>query len=123
MDGRILLAQRAHPPELAGQWELPGGKVEPGESPAQALAREIREELDIEVSGAQRIGAEVPLANGLVLRAYLVNVVAGTPSPVEHSALQWVTATELDGVDLVEADRAWLPDLVAMLREPSSGPA
>lgn len=123
VDGRLLLAQRTRPPELAGQWELPGGKVEPGETPAEALAREIREELAVEVVGAQRIGVDVPLRDGLVLRAYLTSLVSGTPSALDHAALKWVDARELRKVNLVAADRLWLPDLIATLREPSSDPA
>lgn len=123
VDGRLLLAQRVRPPELAGQWELPGGKVEVGETAAAAVVREIREELAIEVVGAQRIGVDVPLGNGLVLRAYRTSIVSGTPQALDHAAVKWVDATELREMNLVENDRAWLADLVAMLREPSSAPS
>lgn len=123
VDGRLLLAQRTRPPELAGQWELPGGKVEPGETPAEALTREIREELAVDVVGAQRIGVDVPLRDGLVLRAYRTSLVSGTPSALDHAALKWVDAKELGETNLVAADRLWLPELTATLREPSSDPA
>lgn len=118
-DGRLLLAQRRTPAELAGLWELPGGKVDPGESPAQALRRELREELDVDVMAGSRIGVDVPLPGGLVLRAYLATIESGRPRAIEHSALQWVTATELAEVDLVHNDRVWLPDLLVRLRGPS----
>lgn len=118
-DGRLLLAQRRTPAELAGLWELPGGKVDPGETPAQALRRELREELDVDVIAGNRIGADVPLAGGLVLRAYVAEIESGTPRAIEHSALQWVTARELAEVDLVHNDRVWLPDLLVRLRAPS----
>ncbi len=68
-DGRVLLAQRTRPPELAGRWELPGGKAEPGESAEQALARELWEELGIEVRGADRIGPTVKLRSAMLMRA------------------------------------------------------
>lgn len=114
-DGRVLLAQRNRPPELAGQWELPGGKVEPGESVEAALLRELREELGIEVRGGERFGPAVTLTGGLVLCAYRVELVAGEPEPLDHAALRWVDAHELEHMELVPADRAWLPDLRALL--------
>lgn len=61
VDGTLLVAQRARPPELAGLWELPGGKVAAGESDAQALARELREELDVHVRVGACLGADVAL--------------------------------------------------------------
>ena len=57
------MAQRERPPELAGLWELPGGKVAPGESDADALARELREELGIEVTVGERLGHDVALSD------------------------------------------------------------
>ena len=114
-NGRLLLAQRAHPPELAGQWELPGGKVEIGEQPDAALVRELREELGIDVVVGHRVGADVPLPGGLVLCAFAATVVSGTASALEHAALRWVDAAELHSIDLVAADREWIADLVALL--------
>ena len=110
-DGRLLLAQRTRPAELAGLWELPGGKVEPGETVENALRRELREELGVEVAGGDRIGAAVPLPDGRILCAYRVELVAGVPTPLEHSALRWVDAAELTTVPLVPNDREWIPDL------------
>ena len=72
VDGALLVAQRGHPPELAGRWELPGGKAAPGESDADALVRELREELGVDVVVGERIGDDVPIGESLVLRAYLV---------------------------------------------------
>lgn len=106
-DGRVLLAQRNRPSELAGLWELPGGKVEPGETVEDALRRELREELGVEVRGARRFGAAVTLPNGAVLCAYRVDLVSGTPAPLDHAALRWVTADDLAtmSAELVPADR------------------
>nr|WP_072749595.1 (deoxy)nucleoside triphosphate pyrophosphohydrolase [Rhodococcus maanshanensis] len=114
--GRLLLAQRVAPPELAGMWELPGGKIEPGETPAQGLRRELREELGVDTAVGDRIGVDVPLPKGMVLRAYLVSLRDGTPTALEHSAVRWVDAAELAAVDLVPNDRAWLAELTAVLR-------
>ncbi|PTR30265.1 8-oxo-dGTP diphosphatase [Rhodococcus sp. OK519] len=116
-DGRLLLAQRTRPVELAGLWELPGGKVEPGESPADAVRRELREELGVEVVAGERIGADVPLHDGLVLRAYRAELISGTPQALDHAALRWVDAGELREIALVGNDRGWLPELSVLLGE------
>ncbi len=114
-DGRLLLAQRVSPPELAGRWELPGGKIEPGETPAEGLRRELREELGVETVVGARIGVDVPLPNGMVLRAYAVELKSGVPVALEHAAVRWVGAADLLGADLVPNDRAWLPELIGLL--------
>lgn len=112
----LLVAQRARPAELAGMWELPGGKVTPGESDADALARELHEELGVRVSVGARIGTDVALPNGMTLRGYLVGLIDGSPQPHDHRALRWVSAAELDDLAWVPADRAWVPDLLVPLR-------
>lgn len=114
--GMLLVAQRARPPELAGHWELPGGKVSPGESDADALARELREELGIDVAVGARLGADVALNPSTTLRAYLVARTDGDLHPHDHRALRWVGGDDLDALAWVPADRAWLPDLSALLR-------
>jgi 8-oxo-dGTP diphosphatase len=111
----LLVAQRARPAELAGLWELPGGKVAPGESDAAALAREFDEELGVEVTVGGRLGHDVALGDTMTLRAYLVTRTGGTVHPRDHQALRWATADELDGLAWVPADRGWLPDLTAAL--------
>jgi 8-oxo-dGTP diphosphatase len=112
----VLVAQRNRPPELAGRWELPGGKVTPGETESAALARELAEELDVDVAVGDRLGDDVPLSETTTLRAYQVRLLGGEPHPRDHQALRWVTAAELHSVDWVPADRAWLPDLTQALR-------
>ncbi|WP_111511539.1 (deoxy)nucleoside triphosphate pyrophosphohydrolase [Mycobacterium kyogaense] len=114
--GRLLVAQRDRPPELAGCWELPGGKVNAGETDAGALRRELVEELGIEVSVGARLGADVALSQTMSLRAYLVTRAGGTLHPHDHRALRWVGADDLDAVTWVPADRAWLPELMTLLR-------
>src|SRR6476646_3312856 len=94
--GALLVAQRDRPPHLAGLWELPGGKVAAGERDDAALARELHEELGVEVDVVAQTG--------------------GTIEPRDHRALRWVTVDELGAVAWVPADRGWLPDLTAALR-------
>jgi 8-oxo-dGTP diphosphatase len=110
------VAQRARPPELAGLWELPGGKVASGESDAAALARELREELGVEVTVGPRIGADVALNETTTLRAYRVTQTGGALHPNDHRALRWVGADELDGLAWVPADRAWVGELTVALQ-------
>ncbi|MCV7162818.1 (deoxy)nucleoside triphosphate pyrophosphohydrolase [Mycolicibacterium brisbanense] len=114
--GALLVAQRDRPAELAGLWELPGGKVAPGEDDGVALARELHEELGVEVRVGARIGQAVALNATMTLRAYRVALTAGSPRPHDHRALRWVTADELTGLDWVPADRVWIADLAAAMR-------
>jgi 8-oxo-dGTP diphosphatase len=117
ISGRALLvAQRARPPELAGLWELPGGKVAPGESDAAALARELDEELGVDVTVGARLGGDVVLNEQMTLRAYLVTQTGGSAQPRDHRALRWVSADDLEDLPWVPADRGWVPDLFAALR-------
>ena len=115
----LLVAQRERPAELAGLWELPGGKVAPGESDADGLARELREELGVEVTVGDRLGEDVALSGAMTLRAYRVTVTGGALRPNDHRALRWVTADELERLPWVPADRVWLGQLSAALRFPS----
>jgi 8-oxo-dGTP diphosphatase len=102
--GRLLAAQRAAPPELAGGWELPGGKVEPGETDAEALARECREELGVDVTIGQQIGEDWPLDDGYVMHVWTATIASGEPEALEHSDLRWLTEDELFDVSWLPAD-------------------
>jgi 8-oxo-dGTP diphosphatase len=110
-NGRVLAARRSRPPELAGKWELPGGKVEPGETDAGALARELVEELGVETTVSERIGGEVDLGDNMVLRCYRAEIVSGRPAPVEHDAVLWLDAGGLAAVDWLDPDREVLAEL------------
>ena len=112
----LLVAQRARPPELAGLWELPGGKVAAGESDAAALSRELREELGVDVTVGPRVGADVALNATTTLRAYRVTQTGGVLHPNDHRALRWVGADELDALPWVPADREWVDELRSALR-------
>ncbi len=107
----LLVAQRARPPALAGLWELPGGKVAADETDEIALARELKEELGVDVTVGPRLGVDVALTPTTALRAYRVTQTGGTLHPNDHRALRWITVDELDDLDWVPADRTWLAEL------------
>jgi 8-oxo-dGTP diphosphatase len=105
-DGRVLACERSAPPEVAGRWEFPGGKVEPGETETDALIRECAEELGVHVEIGTRLGRDVRMAHGRsVLRVYLARLLHGDrPKALEHSDLRWLSAAELDTVPWLPAD-------------------
>jgi 8-oxo-dGTP diphosphatase len=103
-EGRLLAAQRADPPELAGGWEFPGGKVDPGEDDHTALIRECREELGVLVEVGERVGGDWPLSEGHVLRVWLASIVEGEPEAKEHLDLRWLSMDELYDVTWLPAD-------------------
>jgi 8-oxo-dGTP diphosphatase len=105
--GRLLAARRSAPPELAGRWELPGGKVEPGETPQAALARELREELGVEVEVGERIPGEWPLRSPYVLQVWTARLLPGSaqPKPLQdHDDLRWLRGAELWDVPWLDQD-------------------
>ncbi|WP_345628946.1 (deoxy)nucleoside triphosphate pyrophosphohydrolase [Rugosimonospora acidiphila] len=104
--GRVLACARAAPPEVAGRWEFPGGKVEEGETEPEALIRECEEELGVKVEVGDRVGGDVPLGHaGAVLRVYKSRLLADqTPQCLEHSELRWLGRDELFDVDWLPAD-------------------
>ncbi|HET8589614.1 MAG TPA: (deoxy)nucleoside triphosphate pyrophosphohydrolase [Nakamurella sp.] len=116
-DGAILAARRTYPVEVAGRWECPGGKVEPGESEQQALVRELTEELGITVAARDRVGPALPLDGGYRLHAYRADLIEGEPQAREHDAVRWVAAAELDAVDWLPSDRPLVPFLRRLLQD------
>ncbi|MFG1877245.1 (deoxy)nucleoside triphosphate pyrophosphohydrolase [Sphaerisporangium sp. NPDC049003] len=101
---RLLAAQRAAPPEVAGGWEFPGGKVDPGESDHEALVRECQEELGVDIAVGDRIGGDWPLSPGYVMRVWLARLISGIPHPHEHLALRWLGPDELFDIPWLPAD-------------------
>jgi 8-oxo-dGTP diphosphatase len=120
----LLSARRTEPAELAGGWELPGGKVERGEDPRNALHREIREELGVDIE----IGAllEGPLAGGwplgdrYVIQVWLARITSGEPRPLEdHDRLLVLTRAQLYAVAWLPADLPIVRAAEALMRDPT----
>ncbi|MEO8376087.1 MAG: (deoxy)nucleoside triphosphate pyrophosphohydrolase [Candidatus Sumerlaeota bacterium] len=114
--GEILIAQRAGDPPLRGKWEFPGGKVEPGEDPRHALARECREEIGCEVEAGdiyESVFHRTSERGDILLLFYLARIVHGQPQALEHSALAWVTPEQMRDYDLLEADRPLVSRFIA----------
>ncbi|MFI0191002.1 (deoxy)nucleoside triphosphate pyrophosphohydrolase [Streptomyces sp. NPDC017086] len=111
--GRLLAARRSAPEDLAGRWELPGGKVEPGERPEDALVRELREELGVDAEPVTRVPGTWPLRPPYALAVWTARLRPGSPAPrplQDHDALRWLTPDEL-------WDVPWLDQDVAAVRE------
>ena len=117
VDGRILISQRPRSKPMAGLWEFPGGKIEIGESPEKALIREIKEELNIDVS--DRCLAPFTFASHkyedfhLLMPLYVCRVWEGNVEAMENQELKWVRPKNLAEYPMPPADRP----LVAMLRD------
>jgi len=109
--GRVLAARRSRPAELRGFWELPGGKVEPGEEHGAAVVREVREELGCEVRVTGRLAGEQPIGGGRTLQVWCVEIVTGEPVPHEHDAVRWLGPEELDDVRWLAPDLPFLTEL------------
>ncbi|MCR5751350.1 MAG: (deoxy)nucleoside triphosphate pyrophosphohydrolase [Kiritimatiellae bacterium] len=108
VDGRYLVGQRAAHKSQGGLWEFMGGKIEPGETPEEALARECREELDLEVENERIVDSVVHEYPDKTIRLTLVECTpkAGSvPHPNEHQDIRWATREELESLDFAAADR------------------
>ncbi|MFE7269436.1 (deoxy)nucleoside triphosphate pyrophosphohydrolase [Streptomyces sp. NPDC057623] len=127
LDGdRLLAARRSAPEELAGRWELPGGKVEPGEVPEAALVRELREELGVDAEVIERVPGVWPLRSPYVLHVWTARLLAGSgePEPLQdHDALRWLEAGELWDVDWLDQDVPAVREVAVRLGGAGSEPS
>jgi 8-oxo-dGTP diphosphatase len=121
-EGRVLLQQRAPGRAMAGLWEFPGGKVEPGERPEAALVRELEEELGIQVDPAHLAPAAFASADGpeasgrhMLLLLYLCRIWEGVPRPLDAAALKWLRPAEMDGAAMPPADIPLIARLEALI--------
>jgi 8-oxo-dGTP diphosphatase len=118
-DNRVLIAQRPEGKALAGLWEFPGGKLDPGERPEAALIRELREELGIEVK--EPCLAPLSFASfaypdfHLLMPVYICRRWEGTPHSREGQALKWVRAGKLRDYPMPPADEPLIPPLIDLL--------
>ena len=119
LEGRVLLQQRPEGKSLAGLWEFPGGKIEPGETPEAALIRELEEELAIIVPHAclaPATFASAPLGDRhLLLLLYITRKWTGVPRALEATALRWVRPNEMHALPMPPADRPLIGLLDALI--------
>ncbi|KRE54934.1 (deoxy)nucleoside triphosphate pyrophosphohydrolase [Phycicoccus sp. Soil748] len=119
---RLLGARRTEPSALAGGWEFPGGKVDPGESPQEALHRELGEELGVSVVLGEQLPGPLedgrwPLGDAYAMTVWWAVVVDGEPAPLEeHDEVRWLTAQDLYGVPWLAADLPIVDAVAARLR-------
>ncbi|ESY75186.1 (deoxy)nucleoside triphosphate pyrophosphohydrolase [Mesorhizobium sp. M1050] len=118
-DGRVLLAQRPEGKQLAGLWEFPGGKVEPGETPEQCIIRELHEEIGVETD----IPCLAPLTFAshsyddfhLLMPLFICRRFRGIAQPREGQALKWVRPKQMRDYPMPPADAPLIPFLIDLL--------
>jgi 8-oxo-dGTP diphosphatase len=107
-NGRVLIARRRPGKHMAGKWEFPGGKIEPGESPEQALSRELEEELAVRARVGELLCTTSYEGGGVSLELLVYRVLGfeGVPALLEHQEIRWVRPDELLSFDLADSDRS-----------------
>lgn len=121
---RLLAARRSRPAELAGRWEFPGGKADEGETPQQALHRELWEELGVRAElGDELVGPDHgawTITDRHLMRLWFARITEGEPLPlIEHDELRWLAPSEWSGVDWLDGDLPIVEALRPRFREPS----
>jgi 8-oxo-dGTP diphosphatase len=119
--GRVLAARRTAPAEARGLWEFPGGKVEPQESPRDAVVREAAEELGCVIRVTGVLPGRQQIRPGYVLEVLLAELVEGEPVPREHDAVWWLGPDQLDQVSWLGPDRPFLVEVEKRLRDEGAG--
>lgn len=105
-DGFIFIAQRPSFDDLAFKWELPGGKIEPGEKPKESLCREVAEELQMEIAVGDFLGESIYAYPKITVKllAYWAKWIKGEPKLSFHAAYNWITVNQLEDYDFAPAD-------------------
>jgi len=118
-DQQVLVGQRPEDHSLAGQWEFPGGKIELGESPEIALARELMEEIGIDAQiGELKLAVTHSYEDvGIIILFYEVTYWKGEPKALHHSQIEWVYPEELKARTIPEANRRVIDRLMTILRK------
>ncbi|MCX7979358.1 MAG: (deoxy)nucleoside triphosphate pyrophosphohydrolase [Bdellovibrionaceae bacterium] len=119
-DNKILVGQRPINNSLAGQWEFPGGKIEVGESPEEALARELKEELGIEaeIGDLKLAFTHTYDSVGIIILFFEVKFWKGQPKARHHMMLEWIYPEELKTRPIPEANKKILPRIFSVLGTP-----
>jgi len=118
-DGRVLVTQRPPGKYMAGLWEFPGGKVEPGETPEATLVRELREELGIDTRSAclapLTFASHAYDSFHLLMPLYVCRTWDGIVRPLEGQGLKWLRPRDLHGLDMPPADAPLIAPLIDLL--------
>ena len=113
-DKKLLITRRPPGTHLAGLWEFPGGKIEPGETPQQCLVRELQEELDIQIDVSKLLYTTTYEYEDRIVRLYFLQcrLRSGEPRPIGCAQVRWVDRSELEHLPMPPADRDFVQILI-----------
>lgn len=117
-DGRYLICRRPPGKRHGGLWEFPGGKLHDGETVADAVRRELSEELHVELARVGEVRARIPDPGSSFVIHFVEVEIAGEPRSTEHQAIAWVSAADLRDYPLAPSDRAFVRSLTASADAP-----